>query len=139
MTPVIERFLSKINVVESGCWEWTDSLTTKGYGQIRIKDKKQHVHRFIYEYYYGELNSTLVINHLCRNRKCCNPLHLEQVTNKENILKGEGICAVNARKTYCKRNHPLTPQNTYNYPNRRHCITCTQERNRITRSHLKIR
>ena len=134
MTPAIKRFLSKINVVESDCWEWTARISTTGYGRFRWGKKMGASHRFIYEYYYGEINSTLVIDHLCRNSKCVNPLHLEQVTQRENLLRGICPTAINARKTHCIHGHEFTPENTYIRPNRkRECRACNRKRTQLRR------
>jgi len=128
--PAIERFLEKINVANSGCWEWTGAKC-RGYGVIQISSKSKKAHRFIYAYYYDELSSDLTIDHLCRNRVCVNPLHLEQVTARLNILRDMGTAAINFRKTHCPQGHEFTPENTYIYPNHkkrgRGCITCIKQ------------
>jgi hypothetical protein len=66
-----------------------------------------------YELAIGPIPEGLTIDHLCRNRGCVNPAHLEAVTNRTNLLRGDGIAALNARKTHCKRGHEFTPENTY--------------------------
>lgn len=126
MRPVIERFLEKINVVESGCWEWTFQLYD-GYGKIKIKRSNSQAHRFIYEYYHGEIDSKLVIHHLCRNRKCVNVLHLQLVTNVENIKRGltGKINHHNSKKTHCSKGHPFSDENTHHTKNGwRRCKIC---------------
>ena len=109
---VIKRFLSKIKIIESGCWEFTGHLDKYGYGQIKINRKTILTHRYIYEYYYGTICPDLTIDHLCRNRACCNPLHLEQVTKQENNKRGNSASGINKRKTHCKRGHEFTKENT---------------------------
>lgn len=127
LKPAIERFLLKINVVESGCWEWTASTDTSGYAQLKLNLKSRSAHRFIYEYYHGEIDPKLTIDHLCRNRKCVNINHLEQVTNKENILRGISFTAVNSRKTHCMHGHEFTEENTWYAENGgRDCRTCNK-------------
>jgi len=119
--PVIERFLTKINVVENGCWEWTDFLNN-GYGQFKVEGIILRAHRFIYEYYYGEICPDLTIDHLCRNKRCVNPLHLEQVTNQENTQRAKND------RTHCRNNHLITAKNTHYAPNgSRVCRDCRKE------------
>jgi len=132
--PIIVRFLEKINVTENGCWEWIGSNDRAGYGRIRINEKNVKIHRFIYEYYYGSICSDLTIDHLCRNTSCCNPLHLEQVTLQENILRGNGTAGINSRKTHCIHGHEFTKENIYKhqYP-RRICKACAQGASRKRR------
>jgi hypothetical protein len=118
----IERFLNKINISKSGCWEWSGSKTKGGYGQFIINTKKYYTHRFIYEYYHGQICPDLQIDHLCRVRACCNPTHLEQVTQKENMLRGS-----RPNQTHCKRGHELSGNNLYTDKKKhRTCITCRQ-------------
>lgn len=133
LNPVIERFLNKISVVNYGCWEWQRRLNENGYGILGIKSLPVLSHRFIYEYYYGNIDPKLVIDHLCKNKKCVNPIHLEEVTVKENNRRsyGEYILAYrkiihhNSKKTHCKRGHEFTLENTFIKPNRaRQCIEC---------------
>jgi len=110
-----------------GCWPWTGYVTTKGYGLQRIAGKYKAVHRVIYQIVNGPLDDSLVMDHLCRNRRCCNPAHLEPVTSQENTLRGVGITAVNAKRTHCKNGHQFTPENTHFYKTPqggRHCKKC---------------
>jgi len=91
----MERFWSKVEKTVS-CWLWTAS-TRRGYGQFVINNKPTPAHRFAYEQLVGDIPRGLQLDHLCRVRNCVNPEHLEPVTSRENILRGEGICAVAAR------------------------------------------
>lgn len=96
----------------SGCWVWGGSKS-KGYGSFYIRGHKNlRVHRIAYTLLKGPIPVGLTIDHLCRNRACCNPDHLEPVTNRENVLRGVGVTAVHARQTHCVNGHPFTPENT---------------------------
>ena len=84
------RFMAKVEKAEDGCWNWTAALTGVGYGNFMFPDGNVLAHRWSYVNIGGsELVPKLVIDHLCRNRACVNPDHLEQVTNRENCLRGE--------------------------------------------------
>ena len=110
--PVV-RFFTRVKVLESGCWEWQGSVKpSTGYGSFSA-DGECSPHRWIYKKVIGPLKRgrSWSIDHLCRNRICVNPQHLEQVTRKENILRGEGITAEHARKTHCKRGHEFSGDN----------------------------
>ena len=129
LKPAIERFLDKISISKSGCWVWVAGLTTKGYGKFH-DGKTVLPHRFIYEYYHNIISTDLTIDHLCRNRRCVNPEHLEEVTCKENILRGVGLAAINAKKTHCPQNHPYDDDNTsINSQGRRVCRICRCQTN----------
>ena len=82
-----EKFETKFKIVESGCWEWQYG-TQFGYGVARHNNKKMPSHRVSYELYVGEIPAGLHIDHLCRNKLCVNPEHLEAVTQLENTLRG---------------------------------------------------
>jgi len=105
------RFFSKFTVGD-GCWEWQAHKVTAGYGGFRIGVNKHALaHRLAYELLVGPIPNGLVTDHLCRNRACVRPDHLEPVTNLENIKRG-----ARAQMTHCNRGHEFTPENTYNHP-----------------------
>jgi hypothetical protein len=117
------------------CISWTGHKLSNGYGTIRVLRQLQYVHRIAYELARGPIPAGLTIDHLCRNRLCINPTHLEAVTNWENGRRGIGACATNARKTHCDHGHAYTPENTIlNRAGHRRCRTCWNEFRRSYRA-----
>jgi len=101
--PIEERFWSKVDKVSSstGCWIWTSTIDPQGYGRFHIGARgaaKRGAHRVAYELAIGPISDGLTLDHLCRVRRCVNPAHLEAVTLKVNILRGEGAVARQVRR-----------------------------------------
>lgn len=109
---VRERILARVEKRVAGhtspCWLWQGRLTESGYARFSLKDRETRVHRASYEAFVGPIPPELVIDHLCRNRSCVNPTHLEPVSTRENVRRGERACV-----THCPRGHEYTPENTY--------------------------
>lgn len=115
----------------TGCWMWVGvRYVTTGYGKtVKTKNNKSSyllVHRVVYEHLKEKIPENLEIDHLCRNRWCCNPDHLEAVTRQVNGLRGQSVPAINARKTHCKNGHELVAPNIYPNSKKRRCITCSR-------------
>lgn len=122
----------------AACWIWQGSRTNKGYGRIMRFGKQYHAHRVVWELLVGEVDPDLVLDHLCRERACVNPDHLEPVTNVENVRRGEGVCAQNARKTHCPQGHPYDEANTYRIKTGgRSCRACARIRTRVRRARIR--
>ena len=123
----LDRLFDKVNVgLPSECWEW-NAAKSRGYGMFTFDGKKYSAHRFMYSLINGGVDKNMVLDHLCRNTACVNPFHLEEVSNRENVLRGE--INGNANKTECKHGHPFDETNTYiTSEGKRHCRTCHRER-----------
>lgn len=120
------------------CWVWGGTVQRSpkrgrsGYGQITIKRKTCLVHRVVYELLVGPIPAGLTLDHLCLNKSCINPVHLEPVTVRENQLRAGVPWAVNALKTHCVNGHAFDKANTYvrrdkGRKGNRECRTCLRE------------
>ena len=112
MTTAHERFEKKIEKTET-CWNWVGGISGTGYGNFWLLGKSISAHKFAYLMFKGNIKKGLQIDHLCKNRKCVNPEHLEVVTCRENLMRGNGFNRVNAEKTHCPAGHAYDEQNTY--------------------------
>ena len=134
-TDVVIRFWSHITVdVSSGCWLWDKPAKYTGYGRLVLTNRKEKgAHVYSYERMFGPVPKGKELDHLCRNRPCANPFHVEPVTQRENIIRGEGVTARNLRKTHCVNGHPLVGDNLYLRPTGgRRCRECNRRYNAIT-------
>lgn len=130
MNALPTRLRDKFAVNESGCWDWRAAKNAWGYGLLNIKGhSSKRAHRVFYELFVGEIPEGLVIDHLCKNRSCVNPAHLEAVTQKENLMRGDAPTSKNARKIFCLKGHLLSGANLLVEKHRekgekRTCLTC---------------
>lgn len=118
------------------CIEWTGFRYPNGYGLFfrgNHRADKVYAHRWSYEFYIGQISDGLEIDHLCRNHSCVNPLHLEAVTRRENLIRGCTFTAANAARTHCPRGHEYTADNLVSQRQGRKCKRCHRERERDRR------
>lgn len=127
----------RVRVSADGCWLWMGAVCrTPGfdYGRVHWEGKTRLAHRLAYTLLVGD-PGPLQLDHLCRTPRCCNPSHLEPVTARENVMRGETEARRNSSKTHCKNGHPLSGENLYIDPRgKRHCRTCDRA-NRRRRYH----
>lgn len=125
-TRALGRFLSKVDGdPDTGCWDWTGSLTHDGYGHFWLDGRMRRAHRVAYEHCVGVMPDGCASDQLCRNRACVFYQHLEAVPQRTNILRGVGPTAQNATATACKNGHPFAEETTrLNRRGSRVCIPC---------------
>lgn len=125
----LARFTGKYAVLASGCWSWLAAKNAYGYGTMSLAGKTEYGHRLSYEHFVGPIDG-LELGHLCRNRACVNPAHLERVSHAVNVLRGNGPTAWNKRKTHCVHGHEYTAENTSRHGSGRRCRACKNARSR---------
>lgn len=135
---LLDLIICEPSALETGCWIWPGKPTHYGYGQTHLDGRNRKVHRVIYEHFVGPISERLQIDHLCRNRMCCNFEHLEAVTCKENLRRGLTSATAAARqkvKTHCPLGHPYEGDNLYLLPQGkgRACRTCARIRGQAFR------
>jgi hypothetical protein len=129
-----DRLLARVEQEPEGCWIWTGALSHNGYGTLQIGSRSDgtrrmvRAHRLAYELFVGPIPEGHEIDHHCSVRRCCNPSHLEAVTQSVNNERSESPSGKNAKKTHCKRGHRLANENLYvTRSGERHCRTCKRE------------
>jgi HNH endonuclease len=145
----IEELLDGLEIdFETDCWNWIRTPNWKrerGYRMVCYKGKEWRAHRLIYSLLVGEISKYLDLHHICRNKACCNPDHLEAITKKDHPFEDVSLFVKNLLKTHCPKGHEYTPDNTYiTSPNKSHpnggrsCRTCQLARaNKRYRTYFK--
>jgi hypothetical protein len=90
---VFQRIINKLQITDSGCWEYQGSISPEGYGRVKVDGKNTYCHRATKSFTDGGIPEGLVVDHLCLNKRCCNPDHLEPVTTAENNRRARLVAA----------------------------------------------
>lgn len=116
-----DRLWSKINITNS-CWNWTASTDKDGYGQFRKKKDGRWTmaksHRVVYESIIGKIDQGMVLDHICENKKCVNPLHMQKTNHGDHMRRHAN------NRTNCRRGHEKTTENTYTWNENKYCLKC---------------
>lgn len=128
-TPFAGRFWDRV-IRTDGCWEWKGAHNELGYSLFYLDHRRVRAHRVAYELTVAPIPEGLELDHLCRNRGCVRPDHLEPVTHAENMRRSESASGWNAAKTHCANGHPFSPDNTTVRDGKRECRECRKAANR---------
>ena len=139
---IAQRAVVQDRGFETECWISTRASQPNGYTKIGYRGRTWLTHRLSWYVHREPIPDDLVIDHLCRERACVNPDHLEPVSNRTNLLRGAGFVASQAKQTTCLRGHPLEGDNLYRppaRPNKRECRTCRIEATRRSKERAAAR
>ena len=134
----IQNFIAKVSVSPSGCWDWNGARIASGYGKFSIRRRTStgkrtpsFAHRVSHMIFVGPIPEGLTIDHLCKNKGCVNPAHLEAVTHLVNLTRSSNRVGQWSYTTHCNHGHERTPENTYTSPaGHKNCRECMRESDR---------
>lgn len=137
----LERFMEKVTPEpNTGCWLWTGAVRSNGYGAFALGGRLVSAHRAAFGVFGLTIPHGRVVDHRCRVRCCVNPAHLDLVTQRTNILRGESQAAVVARTGVCSNGHALVESNVYRVPKKgwRRCVACRREHDRKRSPRVRV-
>lgn len=119
---------SKKIIIVGGCWKWIGYINNKGYGCLTYRRKNYKAHRWFFELFNGSIEAGLDIDHMCSNRSCVRPSHLQAITHRDNVLKSKNTLAgKQIRQTHCIRGHEFITK-IVKGKTRRDCNACARSR-----------
>lgn len=124
-----QRFWAKVDK-GGDCWNWTAAKIWSGYGKFQFNGSSVGAHRVAWTLLRGPIPEGLTVDHLCRNRACVNPAHMELVTRGVNVLRGDTITAANLHKTHCPKGHPYSGRNSNGQRFCRVCMRVSSDKHR---------
>lgn len=126
-----ERILERVTKQDRGhgtpCWISDRAMNEAGYTKIGVRRRSYYTHRLAYEVFVGSIPESMHLDHLCRQPACCNPQHLEPVTPRENVMRGNSHVVAQAAQTHCKYGHAYAEANTGVCAGKRYCRECNRE------------
>jgi hypothetical protein len=133
---VAERYHSRYEIDKvTGCWNWTAGKFPSGYGALYVNGSNRPAHRVGYELVHGPIGEGFHLDHLCRNRGCVNPDHLEPVTIRENILRGSSPSALTSVGDMCRKGHSMD-DSFIRSNGKRQCRSCHYEYAKLRKAGL---
>lgn len=122
---------AKIKITD-GCWLWLGATNSDGYGSLGRSGKTYSAHKFIHELVCGPVSDDVELDHLCSNRLCVRPSHLEGVPHRVNVLRGKGVAVISLNKKECPKGHLLEGDNLVvcELPRRR-CRICQNKKTKL--------
>jgi len=126
-----DRLWKRVSKSEDGCWNWTGHVSGGGYGRIRNGGKREQAHRVSFALAGNKIPEGLVVDHICNNRRCVRPDHLQAITQRDNILRSDSPPARQSKQVACLNGHPLDGDNLFMRRNgKRECRVCIRARGR---------
>ncbi len=131
---------NRINIdPETGCWVWLGTRQSDGYGLVTVREQREYVHRAMFQLFVGPVGNNRELDHLCQNRLCCNPWHLEAVSSRENSLRGNHPLFMAHRERRCRKGHDLSIEANVarRADGRARCRICRDQYQRDRRAKLR--
>jgi hypothetical protein len=136
---VVDRFKSKVVVSgDTGCWIWIGHVDRNGYGRFALNGRMRWAHICSYCLFVGDVPNGTELDHVCKTKRCVNPLHLEPVTHRVNMERADrGATVIHRQKTHCPQGHPYSGDNLVTWGRYRYCRICQTQYKRAYKARIK--